>query len=177
MEYGNGQMLAVIEPPIQIEHRLKLAGMLGLQHDDETTLPVLRHANVRSRVRAAYDWFRHPVTSYGKALVNIDQTLQDTVDGNINWEMMGDILYGSRTINGLIRQQRTYRLEIATDGHVIYQYSKFIHTPVMAANVNLINAGNSPVRDAMKDCAVQQKLSALLFAAQRAITSRPNQIT
>jgi hypothetical protein len=177
VEYGNGQILAVIEPPIQIEHRLQVAGMAGLEHNDEKAVRVIRHANVSSRVRAAYDWFRHPVTSYEKAIASIDRAIEDTDAGKIHWENMNGVLYGSQSTNGVIRRQRTYRLEIAADGHFIYQYSNFVYTRVAAGTVKVINAGNIKVRDVMKDCAVQQKLSALLFAAQRAVTSRSNQIT
>jgi hypothetical protein len=184
IEYGDEQIIAVFESPIQIEHRLEMAGSAGPKHDDTTRLPVLRRTTLFSSVWAAYDWFRDPNSSYEVAAANIDQTLYETHDGYIEWRKISDTLYeGSQSVDGTNASgtEFTYRLKIGTDGHVTYRYSQFVDAGRVAAPRATVNVGKSTLGFARQGGAIQHKLGILLdavqiAAAQRAVAKTQKQI-
>jgi hypothetical protein len=178
VEYGDGQMIAVMEPPIQIEHRLQLAGLSGPNHDDETTLPELRRTTVLSRVRAAYEWIKYPAASYEQAAESIDQAARETLKGNVTWGKKSDTGFEGvwsiewDTTSGL---EHVYRLKVDRSGRITYRYTSFAHAPG-ATTRSAVNVGSSPVGEAAHDRAIQEKLAALLVTAQRAIANSQKQI-
>lgn len=180
VEYGDEQIIAVMEPPMQIEHRLQLAGLQEPTHDDETGLPELRRVTVLSRVRAAYEWFRYPAASYDQAAESVDHAIRDTQKGKIAWKKKSDtdfegtwsIQWG--TNSGL---NHMYRLRVDRRGRITYRYISQAYGPGTAKSRDTVNVGNSRIGEPAQDCAIQDKLAVLLVTAQRAIVNSQKQIS
>jgi len=184
VEFGDGQIIAVVDSPIRIERRLEKSGLRGPKYDDATRLPELKRATLLSRVKAVCEWFRYPASSFEAAAANIDQTVRDTLKGNVKWEQMSDTVYeGAWSTRGDNASGVTfnYRLEIESDEHISYQHSSVTYGCAMSSTTT-VNAGQSSLGDAIKDRAIQEKLAVLmdvaeLDAAERTISNQLDQIS
>ena len=184
VEYGNGQLLSVLESPIQIEHHLRAAGLPSPKYGDATRLPEMRRTTLLSRVRAMFDWLSDSVASYEVAVPNIERAIADTHAGNIKWSETSDSIYeGVSSIQerGSAGSQQNYRIEVAPDGHISYEYSRVVHGAAPPAPRNTVSAGQLTLGDVGKDRAIQEKLkvledAALLDAVGRVASDAQNQI-
>jgi hypothetical protein len=153
-------------------------GGMGQAKTNSATPALLKRVTLEGVVRAAYEWFRYPPSSFRAAAANIDEAVRDTFKSGIRWVKRSDTLYeGYQSSEGANcgGRARNYRLEVEPEGRLSYRNSNLVYGGGMYAHVGPVNVNKSPLNDPVEDRAIQDRLSVLSGLVEKAIATPQTQ--